>query len=362
MGRALALARQALGTTSPNPAVGAVVVKGGVAQGEGYTQPPGGAHAEVVALAQAGEGARGASLYVTLEPCPHFGHTPPCTMAIIAAGITEVHMATLDPNPLVWGRGKRDLEAAGIKTHVGELEEEAQELNEAYFKYITMGSPFIIAKFAMSLDGKMATKEGEAKWITGPAARDRAHDLRRTVDAIMVGVNTVLADDPQLNYRRSAAGEAQKGDRQPLRVVVDSEGRIPATAGLFKGPGSTLLVTALSVDEVKAQKYAAAGAEVMTLTANGRVDLHQLLKMLGEREITSLLVEGGGTLLGSLFDLRLVDKVVAFVAPMIIGGREALTPVEGEGVSRLAEALRLARVKVERLGDDIMIVGYVKRD
>ncbi|OGO03979.1 MAG: riboflavin biosynthesis protein RibD [Chloroflexi bacterium RBG_13_54_9] len=358
MQRALALARQALGNTSPNPAVGAVIVKDGVIVGEGHTEPVGSWHAEIMALKQAGEAARGATMYVSLEPCCHYGRTPPCTQAIIAAGVTEVHLATLDPNPTVSGRGRVELEAAGIKTHVGEHEEEAHELNEAYFKFIISRLPFVTAKFAMSLDGKIATKTGDSQWITGEEARRYAHSLRRVSDAIMVGVNTVISDDPQLTARD--IDEDAHQSRQPLRVVVDSRGRTPASARILHMPGKTIIATTASIEPTKVRELREAGAEVLSLPAKrDRVDLPELMRTLGSRKITSVLVEGGGTLLGSFFDQGLVDKVYAFVAPVIIGGKRAVTAVEGRGVSKITEALQLRRLRVERLGDDVMICGYI---
>jgi diaminohydroxyphosphoribosylaminopyrimidine deaminase/5-amino-6-(5-phosphoribosylamino)uracil reductase len=359
MQRALSLAKLALGNVSPNPAVGAVVTKDGEIVGEGYTQPPGSAHAEVVALRQAGDGAGGAAMYVTLEPCCHFGRTPPCTQAIISAQIAEVHMATLDPNPQVSGRGQAELEAAGIKTYLGEHEEEAREINEAYIKFITTGMPFVIAKFAMSLDGKIATRSGDSKWISGEESRRHVHSLRQMADAIMVGVGTVLSDDPQLTAR---AGEGATREKQPLRVIVDSFGRTPPQARLFQMPGKTLLAVAAPLEKGKARQFNGLGAQVLELPSKeGLVDLTELLKALGEREITCVLVEGGGALLGSLFDLGLVDKVVAFIAPIIIGGRNAVTPVAGDGVAEMAEAMRLSRVRTQQFGQDIMISGYMRR-
>jgi diaminohydroxyphosphoribosylaminopyrimidine deaminase/5-amino-6-(5-phosphoribosylamino)uracil reductase len=356
MERALSLAKKALGNVSPNPAVGAVVAKDGEIVGEGYTQPPGSAHAEVVALRQAGDRARGAAMYVTLEPCCHFGRTPPCTQAIIAAQISEVHMATEDPNPQVSGRGRAELEAAGIKTYLGEHEEEAREINEAYIKFIATGIPFVIAKFAMSLDGKIATRSGDSKWISGEESRRYVHSLRQIADAIMVGVGTVLSDDPQLTAREETR------EKQPLRVIVDSLGRTPPQARVFQMPGKTLLAVAKPLEEVKARQFNGLGAQVLELPAKeDLVDLTGLLKALGEREITCVLAEGGGTLLGSLFDLGLVDKVFAFIAPIIIGGRNAVPPVAGDGVAEIAEALRLSRVRTQQFGQDIMISGYIER-
>jgi len=361
MEQALSLARLALGQVSPNPAVGAVVVSGGVVVGQGYTQPPGFCHAEIIALKQAGDRAHWGTMYVTLEPCCHYGRTPPCTEAIIAAGITEVHLAMLDPNPLVCGRGKEQLERQGIRVYVGEREEEARQVNEAYIKFITTGLPFVIAKFAVSLDGKIATKSGDSRWISGIEARGYVHNLRYATDAIMAGVNTVLADDPQLTAR-SCGGRGGSARVQPLRVIVDSKGRTPLTARVFNEPGKTLLALGRSVTPEERRTLARADVEILELPSEeGLVDLERLMKMLGEREITSVLVEGGGTLLGSLFDHGLVDKVVAFVAPIIIGGKEAKMAVGGKGVDRVADAIRLERVRLEKFGDDLMVSGYVGR-
>ena len=238
MSRALDLAGQALGTTSPNPAVGAVLVKEGQVVGEGFTQAPGEAHAEIMALHQAGELARSATLYVTLEPCSHQGRTPPCTSAIVAAGVAEIHMALLDPNPLINGRGRKELEEAGISVAVGEREEEARQVNEAYLKFTRTGLPFVTAKYAASLDGKIATRTGDARWITGVTARRHANRLRAASDVVMVGIGTVLADDPLLTARDD---QDHPLPHQPLRVIVDSSGRTPATARLFQEPGRVLI-------------------------------------------------------------------------------------------------------------------------
>jgi len=359
MGQALSLARLALGQASPNPAVGAVVVKKGVVVGQGYTQPPGSHHAEVLALKQAGEEARRGVMYVTLEPCCHYGRTPPCTGAIISAGIKGVHMAMLDPNPSVSGRGKDELQKEGIKIYLGEHEEEAKEINEAYTKFITTGIPFVTAKFAVSLDGKIATRKGDSRWISGREAKKYVHNLRYTTDAIMAGVNTVLADDPHLTTRCSG-GRGGTARKQPLRVIVDGEGRTPLTARIFNEPGRTLLALGKAATPEEKAAFAQAGAEILELpTAEVLVDLGKLLEALGEREITSVLVEGGGILLGSLFDRGLVDKVIAFIAPIILGGAEAKTAVAGRGVDKVAESFRLERVSVEKLGDDLMVSGYV---
>jgi len=359
MEQAFSLARLALGQVSPNPAVGAVVVKDDAIIGQGYTQPPGSSHAEVVALGQAGVEARHSTLYVTLEPCCHYGRTPPCTQAIIAAGVGEVHMSMLDPNPLVSGRGREELERAGIKTYVGEHEEEAEEVYEAYTKFITTGVPFVTAKFAISLDGKIATKSGDSKWISGEEARRYVHNLRYTIDAIMAGVNTVVADDPHLTAR-TCGGRGGTVRKQPLRIIVDGRGRMPLNARLFKEPGKTLVVLGRMATLEERQSFEQVGSELLELPlGEEQVDLGGLLKALGEREITSVLVEGGGILFGSLFDCGLVDKVIVFIAPIIIGGQEAKTPVGGKGVDRIVDSLKLERVRVERPGDDLMVIGYV---
>ena len=359
MKQALSLAKLALGQVSPNPAVGAVVVKDGEVIGQGYTQPPGSWHAEVMALKQAGEKARGGVMYVTLEPCCHQGLTPPCTQAIIDAGIAEVNLAMIDPNPLVSGRGECQLEKEGIRTYVGEHEAEAREINEAYIKHIATGMPFIIAKFAVSLDGKIATRNSDSEWITGIEARKYVHYLRYTTDAIMVGANTVIVDDPRLTCRYGGTGGQVR--KQPLRVIVDGRGRIPSDAQIFSVPGKVLMAVGNLVDNDKKKSLTQAGAEILELPSDGgRVALEELFKTLGKREITSVLVEGGGILLGSLFDYGLVDKVIAFIAPIIIGGQEAKTAVAGEGVDKVIDAIKLEHINVEKFGEDLMISGYVK--
>lgn len=357
MEQALSLARLAIGHVSPNPAVGAIIVRDGEVVGEGYTQPPGFSHAEIVALQQAGERAKGGILYVTLEPCSHYGRTPPCTKAIVMSGITEVHIAMIDPNPVVSGKGRAELEENGIKTYVGEHEAEAAEINESYVKFITTGMPFITVKFATSLDGKIATRTGESRWISGEESRKYVHYLRYTADAIMAGVNTVIIDDPSLTTK-CCGGRGGTALKQPLRVILDSKGRTPVGAKLFQQPGKTLLVHSKIDDKTRAG-YTRIGAELLELPARrGHINLDSLMEALGVRGITSILVEGGGTLLGSLFDGRFVDKVIVFVAPIIIGGTGAKSPVCGEGVERITDVLRLKRINITRFGEDVMISGY----
>ena len=354
MERALQLAHQAVGQVSPNPAVGAVLVKDGRVVGEGVTQSPGQPHAEIMALRQAGPKAQGATLYVTLEPCAHYGRTPPCAPAVLEAGVAQVHMATLDPNSLTHSKGKAVLEKAGVEVTVGDHAQEAQRLIEAFAKHVATGLPFVVAKFAISLDGKIATVAGDSRWITGEEARREAHRLRAQHDAIMVGIGTVLADDPQLTVR----DVPDPPERQPLRVVVDSRGRLSPQARLLGEPGRTL-VAATGIAPKRRRELEAVGAEVAILPGpDRRVELETLLRLLGQRDVTSVLVEGGGKLLGTLFDRRMVDKVVAFVAPVIVGGGAAPTPVAGEGAGKLAQALRLRDVTFQTLGQDMMVVGY----
>ena len=364
MGLALSLAERAVGSVSPNPPVGAVLVLDGEVVGEGYTRPPGQAHAEIAAIRQAGPRARGATLYTTLEPCNHQGRTGPCSEAIIEAGIVEVHSAVTDPNPHVKGGGMSRLCEAGIAVSTGEMAGEASRLIEAYTKHVATGMPFVTAKFAMSLDGKIATRTGSSQWITGEEARAYAHRLRAASDAVMVGINTVLADDPRLTARD---GSGAALDRQPLRVVVDSRGRMPREARMLGEPGATLVVTGgadtLTPTPVSSTGQALSrqgrGGETVAMPgADGMVDLEGLMSYLGKREVASVVVEGGGTLLGALFDRGLVDKVCAFIAPVIVGGADAPSPVAGEGVELIGDALQLRDVEVLTLGGDIAVVGY----
>lgn len=356
MRRAVTLARQALGSTSPNPAVGAVIVKDGEVVGEGFTQPPGGDHAEIVAIKQAGPLANGATLYVTLEPCNHSGRTAPCTDTIVGAGISTVHVAIRDPNADVVGCGIERLESAGIRTHLGSESAAVQRQLEAWLKYVTSGRPFITAKFAMSLDGKIATRSGDSKWITGDKARWHVHKMRARSDAVMVGIGTALADDPRLTARDERGSPLA---RQPLRVIADSRGRLLEAARLLSEPGQTLVAVGPDVDSSKASNRRD-GVDIRNFALrDGHIDLQVLTNFLAqERGITSIMVEGGGTLLGALFDLDLVDKVVAFVAPTIIGGASAPSPVGGAGVQMMADALELERVRWKRLGRDMLITGY----
>ncbi|MYA51718.1 MAG: bifunctional diaminohydroxyphosphoribosylaminopyrimidine deaminase/5-amino-6-(5-phosphoribosylamino)uracil reductase RibD [Chloroflexi bacterium] len=356
MQRAVELAREAVGNTSPNPPVGAVLVRDGRVVGEGRTQPPGGLHAEAEALRMAGDAARGADLYVTLEPCAHHGRTPPCADALVEAGVASVHVAAMDPAPHTAGRGVEHLREAGIPVTVDGGSSEAQQLVEAFAKHINTGLPFVVAKFAMSLDGKIAARSGDSRWISNETSRREAHRLRAEADAVMVGIGTALADDPLLTVRDAPL--PARG--QPLRVVVDSAGRLPASAAMLTEEGTTLLAVA-SAEAARAVE--ALGAETIAAPGvDGRTDLPQLLAELGARDVMSLLVEGGAALHGALFESGLVDKVVAFIAPVVIGGDGVPGPIGGAGAERMADALRLRDVTYTELDGDMMVVGYPARE
>jgi diaminohydroxyphosphoribosylaminopyrimidine deaminase / 5-amino-6-(5-phosphoribosylamino)uracil reductase len=352
MRAALEEAEAALGTTSPNPAVGAVVVRDGRIVGRGHTQPPGGAHAEVMAIRAAGGAADGASLYVTLEPHNHHGRTPPCTEAIIEAGIAEVHYSIDDPNPLVAGAGATRLREAGLRVEAGEGAGEAERLLEGYLKHRQTGRPAVVVKYAASLDGRIASASGDARWVSGPEAREWVHRLRAKVDAIAVGSGTALVDDPALTARPEGVTEPH----QPLRILLDARGRTPATARML-GSGALVATTEGSPSEWR-DAVQNIGAEVVILPAReGSVDPGALLDALGERGVLTLLVEGGGTLIGALFDQRLVDRLYAVIAPVVIGASEAPAAVPGRGARTMGDAPRLRDLTVERLGDDVLIAG-----
>ena len=354
MARALRLARAALGGVSPNPAVGAVLVKDGRVVGEGHTHPPGQRHAETAALEQAGAHAHGADLYVTLEPCAHYGRTPPCADALIEAGVAAVYAALIDPDPRTAGKGADRLRAAGVAVSTGDGQEKAREIIEAFDKHVRTGRPFVTAKFAMSLDGKTAARTGDSRWISNDASRREAHRLRAESDAVIIGVGTALADDPMLTVR----AVPPKHGRQPLRVVVDSTARLSPAAAMLRQPGQTIVATAAATAD-RRTALEAQGAEVVDAPgADGRVDLPALLGLLGERGVMSVLAEGGAGLLGSLFDGGLIDKVCVFVAPVLIGGADAPSPMAGRGVGAIADALRLERVRAVHLDGDMMVSGY----
>ena len=356
MREALGLARRGAGATSPNPMVGAVVVAGDAIVGRGYHPRRGDPHAEVFALRDAGVRARGATLYVTLEPCAHWGRTPPCTEAIIGAGITRVVAAMIDPDPQVRGRGLHRLAEAGVATRVGVAERDALDLNEAFVKHRTAGLPWVTAKWAMTLDGRIATRSGDSRWISGEPSRAAVHEMRAAADAILVGIGTVLQDDPALTARGGAGG------RSPRRVILDSTLRVPPGARVLAPDGTPVVVaTTERADPGVRRALEARGAEVFTAGgADGRVDLRALLRHLARRDVLSVLVEGGSAVLGAFADAGLIDKVVAFVGPLIVGG-PAPSPVGGRGVEALAQAWRVGRLTVRQLGDDAVVEGYVLR-
>jgi len=352
MRRALELARLGEGYTRPNPMVGAVIVKDGKVIAEGHHARYGGPHAEASALARAGERARGADLYVNLEPCVHWGKTPPCADRIIAAGVSRVILAARDPNPLVNGKGVDKLRSAGIEVMEGVLREEAEKLNEIFFHWVKTQRPFVALKLAMSLDGKIASRSGGSRWITGGEARKRVHELRRRHAAVLVGIGTVLADDPQLTVREVEGP-------QPLRVVLDSRGRIPLSAKVLSGEAPTLIATTEAMPEKIESRLREKGVEVWRLPArDGEVDLGALLRRLGAREVDSVLVEGGGEVAWAFLSQGLVHKTYLFYAPLILGGRDAVPGVGGEGFPSPQGALRLKDLTVEWVGEDLLISGY----
>ncbi len=357
MKRALSLAEAAMGRTRHNPMVGALVVQENDIVGQGFHTYAGVLHAETVALQEAGEKAIGATLYVTLEPCCHYGRTGPCVDKIIKAGISRVVVAMQDPNPLVSGKGLDRLKQAGIEVSVGVMEEKAKRLNEVFVKYITTGMPFVVLKSAVSLDGKIATRTGDSRWITGPKAREYGHRLRDRYDAIMVGINTVVADNPCLTTR------LPQGGKDPIRIVLDSKARIPVDAKVINhhSESHTIIATTNEAPLKKVRLLEKAGAEVIYAGSKGQVDIKLLMKKLAEKKITSILIEGGGLVNSSALEAGVVDKVNWFISPMLIGGQQALVPLAGLGAESLNDAINLVDVKVCSLGKDILIEGYISR-
>jgi len=357
MWMALELAEHGRGKTSPNPMVGAVLVRDGKIVGRGYHARAGGDHGEIVALKEAGDRARGATLYINLEPCCHHGRTPPCVDAIIKAGVLRVVAAMTDPFEKVAGEGFARLRKAGIEVEVGLMANEAHRLNEVFVKYVTARKPFVVLKIAMSLDGRIATRTGESKWITCEEARVRVHRLRDEVDAVLVGRGTVEQDDPMLTTR------LPDGDgKNPIRVVLDGNARMPVGARvLTDGSGAPVWVAVgESADPRRVSKLRNAGAEIVALRdRDGRIELDTVLRELGRREVTSLLIEGGKDVFTEALKSHNVDKLFAFVAPVILGGDGRYNAVGDLGVERIADALRLRDVTVERVCDDILIQGYI---
>lgn len=355
---AMQLAGNAIGRTSPNPLVGAVIVKDNRVVGCGWHRKAGTPHAEVHALNQAGELAQGADVYVTLEPCAHYGKTPPCAKALVEAKVKNVYGGLLDVNPKVAGKGFKILEDAGIHVEYGFLQDELRKQNEVFFKWIEHKKPFIVLKAAMTLDGKIATATGQSKWITNEISRAYGYKLRDIYDGIMVGINTVIEDNPMLTARVD-------GGKNPIRIVVDSSLRIDINANVVQDKSAkTIVATTDKADKDKILKLQAQDVDVIVVDKdeNDKVDIEKLLDILGQQNICSILVEGGATLSGSFVAKKLVDKVYFFIAPKIIGGKEAKTPVAGTGILNLQEALSLKDIQIEKLKEDILIIGRVDKD
>ena len=354
---ALDLAATAKGKTNPNPLVGAVIVKDGMIVGSGLHRKAGEAHAEVHAFRMAGDHAKGATLYVTLEPCSHFGKTPPCANLVIESGVSRVVIAMRDPNPLVAGRGIKILEDAGIEVEVGVLEEEARRLNERFIHNMIHKKPFVISKVAMTLDGKIAAYNGHSKWVTGEASRQKVHYLRNEVDAILVGIGTVLADDPMLTTR------IPEGGKNPIRIIIDSDLRTPLEANITDTTeADTWIFAKEGVDKEKAAALIEKGVSVFFTGQDDQgLQLDDVLQQLYEKGITDVLVEGGSELNGSFLRENLINKFLIYVAPKVLGGRGSKTPYTGVDVESMNEAVEVQFHTVEHVGDDLLITAYPKQ-
>lgn len=360
MRRALELARKGEGHTSPNPMVGCVVVKDGRIISEGYHEKYGEFHAERNALTRCTEDTAGADLYVTLEPCCHQGKTPPCTDIIIEKKIARVFVGSMDSNPLVAGKGVQILRDHGIYVETGILDAECRKLNEVFYHYIATKTPFVVMKYAMTLDGKIACATGDSKWVTGEIARTQVHRMRGRYRGIMVGIGTVLADDPMLNCR-------VEGDVDPVRIICDSNLHIPTESQIVKTASDIETIVACSQEALeserkqeKIRRLKEAGIQIIGTEGAHGVNLVELMKKLGGQNIDSILLEGGGTLNASALEDGIVNKVYAYIAGKLIGGMDARSPVEGMGIDRMADAITLQNMEIEKLGDDFCIVGYVK--
>lgn len=355
MRQALELSKKAMGYTSPNPMVGCVIVKEGRVIGEGYHQRYGELHAERNALANCKESAEGATLYVTLEPCCHYGKTPPCTEAIIENKIKRVVIGCLDPNPLVAGKGCEILKNSGIEIVTGVLEAKCRNVNEIFMHYIQTKEPFIAMKYAMTLDGKIASYTGDSKWVTGEMAREHVHGLRKRYKGIMVGIGTILADDPMLNCRIEEGVD-------PVRIICDSKLRIPLESKIVTTANKIpTIVASCKQYENQAKIEILKRNNIEVIISDGEeVDLNWLMKVLGKKKIDSILVEGGGRLHASFLEKNLINRVYAYIAPKLIGGNAALSPIEGNGIEKMHAAKQLEEIEIERLGDDIVINGILR--
>lgn len=356
MKRALELAELGRGKVAPNPMVGAVIVKAGKIIGEGYHKKYGDNHAEVNAFENATEDVSGATLYVTLEPCAHYGKTPPCAKRIVKEGIKKVVIGVLDPNPLVAGKGVNILKDAGIEVVVGVLEEECRKINEVFMKYIKTSRPFVLMKYAMSLDGKISTATGKSKWISCEKSRRDVHKLRNNLSAIMVGINTVIKDNPMLNCRI-------EGGNDPIRIIVDSNLRIPLDSKIVNTSNniSTIVATTHKADKDKIKLLEERNVEVIVAKEkDGRVDITSLIDKLGEKKIDSILLEGGSEINFSCLQEGIVDKVRIYIAPKILGGNNAKGAVGGRGVSEMIDSFNIENIDISTIGSDIVVEGYVK--
>ncbi len=357
MRMALELAAKGAGYVSPNPLVGAVVVKGDQVVGRGYHQALGGPHAEVNAIDDAGEDARGGTIYVTLEPCNHHGRTPPCTQKILNAGIRQVVVAMADPNPHVTGGGNDFLASQGVEVACGVCEADAVAQNESFVKYVRTGSPFVVLKMAATLDGRIATRTGDARWVTGPQARGFVHLLRHSMDAIMVGIGTVMADDPELTTRLEHGGSVD-----PVRVILDTRLTISSEARLLNlsSTAETIIACGPEAPEERKVRLKEKGAHLLEVPLEeGRIDLNALMTALGARGITSLLVEGGAQIAGAALKAGVVDKVHFFYAPKIMGGGDGIPMCNGKGPEKMSECLALSQTAVSQVGEDILVTGYL---
>lgn len=358
MRRALELAEKGIGYTNPNPLVGAVLVKNGKVIGEGYHMNYGGNHAEINAFLNATEEVKDASLYVNLEPCSHYGKTPPCANAIVEKGIKKVFIGLMDPNPKVAGKGIEVLRSNGVEVNIGLLEQECKKVNEIFLKFITTNLPFCILKTAMTLDGKIATYTGNSRWVTNEISRKYVHELRHKVSAIMVGIGTIMIDDPQLTVRLE-----EKVSKDPIRIIVDSTAKIPLSAKVLNDNSSTKTILATTkrarLDKIKILKEM--GIEIIVLPQkNERVDLYYLMKELGQRKIDSILLEGGSDLNFSALEQGIVDKIITFISPKIIGGESAKTPIGGKGIASMNDAIKVKSMEIRKFGDDFMLEGYLE--
>ena len=357
MNLAIELAASAKGNTNPNPLVGAVIVKDGIIVGTGLHRKAGEPHAEVHAFRMAGDHAKGATLYVTLEPCSHYGKTPPCANLVKESGVKRVVVAMQDPNPEVAGRGIRLLRDAGIEVEVGLLEEESRRLNERFIHNMLTGLPFVRSKFAMTLDGKIATYNGHSQWITGEAARANVHELRHEVDGILVGSQTVLNDNPALTTRLADGREG----RNPVRIVLDGQLRTPTDAQIVDTTVARTIIVTSKEHEARTKEYP--GVEFIYVSIkNDKLNLQEVLPALYEKGITDLLVEGGGTINASFLREGLIDQMIVYIAPKVLGGRHSITPFTGDDVETIDEAMPLSFDQVEQIGEDLRIIAYPKKD